>query len=57
MSLYRGGKELQGLSKGTKIVTAIYIGAKLVWEQIKSCFSSGSWSNIKPWINKESWKN
>ena len=38
-------------------VTAIYAGAKLVWQAVRSCFGAGWWNNEKPWDNTEGWKN
>ncbi len=34
---------------GNKIITAVYIGTKLVWQSIRSCFGSGFWINSSPW--------
>lgn len=38
-------------------VTAVYRGAQLVWEAVRSCFGAGFWLNDKPWLNNEGWKN
>ena len=31
------GKDVSQIRVGNKIVTAVYIGAKLVWQSIRSC--------------------
>lgn len=38
-------------------ITAVYAGARLVWQAVRSCFGSGWWNNGKPWDNTEGWKN
>lgn len=40
-----------------KIATAIYLGVKLVWNSIRSCFGNGYWDNDQVWNNDESWNN
>lgn len=50
------GKDVSQIRVGNKIVTAVYIGAKLVWQSIRSCFGSGFWINSSPWKNDEGWK-
>jgi hypothetical protein len=42
---------------GTQVIKAIYIGAKLVWNTIRSCFGSGYWDNDRPWDNDDAWQN
>ena len=39
--IYKGGIEMSARYYGLKAVTAVYKGAKLVWEAISSCFGSG----------------
>ena len=51
------GKDVSQIRVGNKIVTAVYIEAKLVWQSIRSCFGSGLWINSSPWKNDEGWKN
>jgi len=36
--------------------TAVYRGAVLIWQGIRSCFGSGHWVGAKPWLGKEGWK-
>ena len=38
-------------------IAAVYHMGKLVWEGIRSCYSSGAWRNDKPWTNDDCWKN
>ncbi len=52
------GKDKVGHSYvGKEAVQAIYYGATLIWQALRSCFGKGYWRNNKPWINKESWRN
>ncbi len=55
--IHKGNKEIVQVFNGSKTISAIYKGAKLVWQAIRSCFGSGSWRNDKPYINDEGWKN
>lgn len=55
--VYKSGKEIVAIFRGSTPVTAIYKGSKLVWKSIRSCFGAGYWVNDKPWINDEGWKN
>lgn len=48
---------MQARYYGTKTISAVYYGAKLVWEAISSCFGSGYWINNRPWSNTDSWRN
>ena len=50
--LWIGNKEV-----GQKQVQALYVGAKLVWEAVSSCFGSGFWREKLPWKGKDAWKN
>jgi len=51
------GHDISSVRVGTKVVSAIYLGAVLVWQAIRSCFGSGYWINISPWKEDEGWKN
>lgn len=55
--IYKGEKEITQVYKSNMAISKIYKGNRLVWQLIKSCFGSGFWSNVKPWINEEGWKN
>lgn len=39
-----------------KAYRAAYLGAKLLWRKLLSCFSSG-WDNHRGWSNDEGWNN
>lgn len=52
-----GKKEIIGLYKNNKQIQATYKGLHLFWQGIRSCFGSGAWINLKPWLNDEGWKN
>lgn len=51
------GMEMAARYIGTKSVSAVYYGARLVWEAVSSCFGSGMWINTRPWSNADGWKN
>lgn len=51
------GRQINAFFIQEKQITYFYIGDKLIWQAVKSCFGSGSWINEKPWVNEESWKN
>lgn len=51
------GKEITAISVGNRALQAVYHGARLVWQKVKSCFGSGVWLNNKPWFNGDKWKN
>ena len=51
------GKEVSALYIGQKAIQAVYKGAVLVWQAIRSCFGSGWWDNEKPWIDEDAWDN
>jgi hypothetical protein len=55
--IHAGRKEVVAFFKNNKSVQAVYKGAHLVWQAIRSCFGSGAWINEKPWIDEEAWKN
>lgn len=57
MAAYHGDKELTGITFGERVITAVYYGARLVWQAVRSCFGAGFWVNEKPWLNDEGWKN
>ena len=56
MAIYVNGKEITQIYTHNKVITAIYAGALLVWEAVKSCFGSGMWIPAKPWVRKEGWR-
>lgn len=55
--IYSKGKEIVAIQHKGKVVSAIYKGAKLVWQAVRSCFGSGHWINAKEWANQEAWRN
>lgn len=50
-------KEITAKSFGKKVIIITYLGTRLIWQAIKSCFGAGFWRNDKPWDNKEGYKN
>lgn len=55
--IYNNGHELVNRFLNGKAATAVYKGAVLVWEAIRSCFGKGYWIPERPWIEKDIWKN
>lgn len=41
---------------GKKTVSAIYKGAKLIWEAVNSCFGSSFWIREKSWNRDDAWR-
>jgi hypothetical protein len=56
MALYYDQKPISQVHWKSKSIAAIYYGAQLVWEAIRSCFGSGMWIRKKPWLYKEGWR-
>ena len=52
----KGDKEMQVRYHGSRVITAVYKGAKLVWEAVCSCFGSGVWTSCKGWSDTDGWK-
>ena len=50
-------KEVAAIYFGQKAIQAVYKGAVLVWQAIRSCFGSGWWDNEKHWIDEDAWDN
>lgn len=55
--IIKNSLSIQARYYGTKTISAVYYGAKLVWEAITSCFGSGMWLNLRAWKNTDAWKN
>lgn len=53
----KNDKEVIAIFVSGKVISSICQGTKLVWQAIRSCFGSGFWVNIKPWLSNEGWKN
>ena len=54
--LHTGGRKIEGIYYGRKIITKVYHGTSLVWQLIKSCFGAGYWVKQNPWLGSDSWK-
>lgn len=42
---------------GNKVISKTYLGTKLLWQAVRSCFGSGQWKADKPWKGDEKWKS
>lgn len=54
--LNSGGKEITGVHIGKRALSAIYVGTRMVWSAISSCFGSGYWHGNKPWSRTDGWR-
>lgn len=54
--IFKEGKEISAVYIGQKAMQAVYHGAVLVWQAVRSCFGSGVWIEDKPWLDDEAWK-
>lgn len=41
---------------GSKAISEVRKGARLMWQAIRSCFGAGYWRGDKPWIGTDAWK-
>lgn len=57
MAGFYKGKEIANVYHKNRVINAIYKGAVLVWEAVRSCFGKGFWVNEQPWDNEDGWKN
>lgn len=55
--IHGGKQDVSAARLGFIVVSAIHLGAQLVWQAIRSCFGSGYWINTSPWKPDEGWKN
>lgn len=53
--IHHGLKEIMAVYAGKTPITAIYKGAQLVWESIRSCFGRGFWVDEAPWNDDDAW--
>ena len=51
------GKNIIAFVVQEKQIAYFYIGDKLIWQSVRSCFGSGYWIDDAPWKNDEGWKN
>lgn len=51
------GKEISQWSLGSKPIQFLALGAKMIWEAVRSCFSGGRWEDDKPWNDDDAWKD
>lgn len=52
-----GKKEITSIYLGKSAISAVYKGAVLIWQAVRSCFGSGAWIEEKPWMDDEAWKD
>jgi hypothetical protein len=54
--IYNGTIGVAARYYGAKAITAVYKGAKLVWEAVSSCFGGGMWMRDRAWKDTDGWK-
>ena len=52
-----GHREVTGVTVLKKAVAAVYWGAALIWQAVRSCFGTGTWRGDRPWLGSDKWKN
>ena len=52
----KGLKDITGVYIGHRAISAVYVGARLVWSAISSCFGSGFGRGDKPWSRTDGWR-
>ena len=40
-----------------RVFLEVHKGSRIIWTGARSCYGSGAWDNIKPWLNDDGWKN
>lgn len=53
--IHINGKEVAAIYFGQKAIRAVYKGAVLVWQAIRSCFGRGYWDDDAPWDDDDAW--
>lgn len=56
MAIYNGLRRMT-MQYGSRAISQIYYGLRLVYTGIRSCFGSGTWVDERPWLDGDSWKN
>lgn len=51
------GKDLSYAEINGRALFAIYLGDKLLWVVVSSCFGSGYWNNDLAWDDDDCWVN
>lgn len=53
--IYKNDKETTGVCRGTQAISAVYKGARLVWQKLKisiyAWFHDRGWSRDKGWFH------
>ena len=55
--LTKDKKEIAAIFVNGRPIAEIYKNSVLLWQSVRSCFGKGFWLNVKPWDNKDAWKN
>jgi hypothetical protein len=53
----KGGKEIIAFYFGRKPLLEMYVGKRIIWQAIRSCFGMGYWVPDSPWTNDDAWRN
>lgn len=55
--IYKDGNSVAIVYKGRKPLAFRYIGTRLFWQSIRSCYGRGVWMQEKPWLDGDTWKD
>ena len=55
--IYKAGNGTAAIAKGTVQKQAVWWGAVLKWQNVRSCYGRGYWIEDKPWIDTDTWKD
>lgn len=55
--IFKNEKSVIAIYRGRKALAFIYRGVRLVWQAIRSCYGRGVWTEEKPWIDTDLWKD
>ena len=50
------GKEISNANLNGKVVEMMFLGARKIWEAIRSCFN-GIWRSDLNWTDNDMWKS
>jgi hypothetical protein len=50
-------KNISFVYYGNIAISAVYRGAVLIYNAVRSCFGSGMWMGEKPWIGTDAWNS
>ncbi|WP_279093898.1 MFS transporter [Muribaculum intestinale] len=49
------GREITSVSLGRRAISAVYRGARLVWQALRDCIAGGWWQHGHGWSRGTGW--